>query len=150
LALTLKRTGAKSVLRKILFFLSIGLLGGCATGYQSHGFSGGYNEISGPGRLEQIVFSGNGFANAKTIQQYALYRCAEVAKEKNKRYFMIFDSLVAASVGKTVAIPPIVVPGSKPVAAAFVLFLDSPRPNAIETEKTLHDLGFVKKNNPQT
>jgi len=122
---------------------------GCATPYQSGTFSltGGFYESVGPGRLEKIAFSGNGFINADTVEQYTLYRCAEAAKSRNKSHFLIFDSLIQASIGKPSERPNVGSVGGKPTGFAFVLFLDGPQPGARETDKVLRELEAVVKQN---
>jgi hypothetical protein len=66
------------------------LVGGClATPYQSAGLSGGYNhQLCEPG-VYLVWFRGNGFTKAERVQQYLLYRCAEVTVESGHRYFVI-------------------------------------------------------------
>jgi len=120
---------------------------GCATAYQSGTFSftGGHYQSSGPGSLEKVAFSGNGFIDSTKVQQFALYRCAEIAKEKNKPYFLIFDSLMAASIPKPSDMPNVGLVGGKPTAFAFMLLLDGPRAGAKETRKVLSELEAVVK-----
>lgn len=124
-------------------------LGGCATAYQSGGITGGYYQVSGPGSLEKITFSGNGYISAETVQQYALYRSAEAAKEKNKPYFIIYESLLAAAANKPSEKPGVGAIGNKPMAVAFVLMLDKPQEGAKETAKVLKDLDAVVKPQPK-
>ena len=135
---------------KLVSLAMLAMLCGCATSYQSSGLTGGHFEVSGYGWLQKVGFSGNGYIDAQTVQQYALYRCAEIAREKKKPYFLIYDSLVAASLGKTATIPAVGSVGNKPTAVAFVLFVDAPQPGALETEKTLRDLSDVVKKNSAT
>jgi hypothetical protein len=101
--------------------------------------------------LEKISFTGNGYIQAATVQQYALYRTAEVAKQKNKPYFLIYDTLASASLSRPSELPTIGNVGGKPVAFAFVLFLDAPQSGAKDTAQTLKDVGeVIKKDQPQT
>ena len=139
-----------AVIRTGLLIFALALLAGCATGYQGAGLTGGHFQRHGPGPLEKITFSGNGFVDAVTIQKYALYRCAEATKEKGKKYFVIYDTLVAASMDKAASLPNIGSIGNKPIAFAFVLMLDAPRDGAMETGKVLKELdAFVKQKNSQ-
>jgi hypothetical protein len=133
------------VLRKIFCLFVLGILSACATGYQSNSLTGGYDQTPGPGSLEKISFYGNGYVDAATVQKYALYRCAEVAKEKKKPYFLMFDSLVSASVNKSAALPTVGTVGKHPMAFAFVLMLDAPQKGAMGTEKVLKELEPVVK-----
>lgn len=132
---------------KSLLVLAVITLNACATAYQSGGLTGGYYETTGPGPLQKITFAGNGFISPQAVQQYALYRSAEVAKEKKKPYFLIYETLGAASVGKPSALPTVGSVGGKPVAFAFVLFLDGPQSGAKDTEKTLTEVGEAIRQN---
>jgi hypothetical protein len=136
------------MVKRILFLAFVLVLEGCAgTAYQSSAYSytGGYDQVSGYGRLEKIMFFGNGYTDAKKAQQYALYRCAEVAKDKKKPYFMMYENLTAASLGKSTGLPAVSSVDNKPTAYSFVLLLDEARPGALETEKTLSELSSLVK-----
>lgn len=133
------------MIRKILCLFALGALTACATGYQSSGLTGGYEQTPGPGPLEKVTFYGNGYIDAATVQKYALYRCAEVAKEKHKPYFLMFDNLVSASANKPSALPTVGTVGQKPMAFAFVLVLDAPQKTAKETDKVLKEFEAVVK-----
>lgn len=138
-----------TVLPKLLLLIAVMALAACATPYQSGGLAGGYYQTQGPGQLLKVTFSGNGYIKSDAVQQYALYRSAEVAKEKKKPYFIIYETLLAASVGKPSELPTVGIVGNKPTAFAFVLFLDSPQPGAKDTDKTLAEIGEVIKQNEQ-
>lgn len=116
---------------------------GCATPYQSGTYSltGGFQEKPGAGKLERITFFGNGYTDARTVENYTLYRCAEVAKSRNKSHFFIYGNLVHAAQGRPSESPTIGVVGNKPAGFAFVIFLDHAEPGAKETEKVLSELG---------
>jgi hypothetical protein len=120
--------------------IATSFLGGCATSYQSTGFTGGHSLQNGYGRLEKISFAGNGFITPDKVQKYALYRCAEVANEKKKAYFLMYETLVKASLGESTKLPTIGAVGNKPNAFAFVLFLDESRPGALKTAEVIADL----------
>src|SRR5690348_18496880 len=77
------------------------LLGGCATGYHSdkgviRGYTGGYWEQPGPGELLKVGFSGNGYIDRDTTHAHLMYRCAELALQRHKRYFRLYESLTDA------------------------------------------------------
>lgn len=138
------------MIRTCLSIFTLALLTGCATGYQGAGLTGGHFQTHGPGQLEKVSFSGNGYVDSITIQKYALYRCAEVAKEKGKKHFVIYDTLIAASTDKAASLPNIGSIGNKPLAFAFVLMLDAPKNGSMETSQVLKDLGaFIKQKNTQ-
>lgn len=118
-------------------------LSGCATQYQSSGLTGGHYETAAPGKLQKVNFSGNGFIAPDLVQKYALYRCAEVAKKSGKAHFVIYDSLVAAAVDRPATMPRVGSVGNKPMAYAFMLFVDQPRSGSKETQAVLDELHAV-------
>jgi len=119
------------------------LLSACATPYQSAGLTGGHVEQKGPSRLELVTFAANGFTAADIAQQYALYRCAEVAKTRNKPFFLMYSSLLAAAYEQPSTVPRVGMAQNKPVATAFILLLDGPRRGAHNTQDVLDDLAKV-------
>jgi hypothetical protein len=129
----------------LFLLLPLTVLTGCATGYQGSGFTGGHFQSPGPGQMEKVSFSGNGYIDSHTVQQYALYRCAEVAKEKNSPYFVIYDSLSAAAADKPSEQPSVGTIGNKPIAYAYLLPLKATRGGAKETDKVLKDLEPIIK-----
>lgn len=134
-------------MRKLLAAFVALVLAGCATPYQSgtYSFTGGFYQSPEVGHLEKIAFSGNGFISPQKIEQYTLYRCAEVAKSKNKSHFMLYGSLIEASVGKSADRPTVGSVGGKPTGFAFVLFLDTVEPGSKETDVVLKELEPVIK-----
>lgn len=129
---------------KSVFILSLtSLLAACATGYQSAGLTGGYNQIPGPGKLDKVFFSGNAYITANTVKDYALYRVAEVAQSKNKPHFVLYQTLVGAARNIAATEARVGVVDNKPVAYAFVLYLDTPREGSMETAAVLKRLDWV-------
>ena len=125
---------------------------GCATPYQggTNSLTGGFHEKPAAGKLERITFFGNGYIDAKTVEIYTLYRCAEVAKSRNKSHFFIYENLIHAAQGRPSELPTIGVVGNKPAGVAFVIYLDHPEPGAKETQKVLSELGpTIKKSQPE-
>jgi len=119
------------------------MLSACATQYQSSGLTGGHYETAGPGKLEKVHFSGNGYITSDVVQKYAMYRCAEIAKKKGKPHFVIYDGLMAAALDRTATLPRVGAVGNKPTAAAFLLLLDRPREGSHETQAVLAELASV-------
>ncbi|MGB3461333.1 CC0125/CC1285 family lipoprotein [Rhodanobacter lindaniclasticus] len=83
---------------RMLAMVAAALLGGCATGYHSdkgviRGYTGGYWEQPGPGELLKVGFSGNGYIDRDTTHAYLMYRCAELALQRHKPYFRLYESL---------------------------------------------------------
>lgn len=116
-------------------------LAGCATPYASSGYTGGYSESPVNDRLVKVTFSGNGYIDSDRVQAFALYRCAEVAREAKKPYFLLYDSLLAAARGVPSRQPRVGTLGNKPMAFAFVSLEDQYQPGAIEVQEILTTLG---------
>lgn len=75
--------------------LLLGLVGaGCSTAYQdaSTGLSG-YREEAGPGGLIRVTYKGNERMRMYQVQDYALYRCAEIAQRRGSPYFVLYQTL---------------------------------------------------------
>lgn len=122
------------------FIIASAALTGCATQYQSSGLTGGHREETGPGKMQKVNFHGNGFIASDTVQKFALYRCAELAKAQNKPHFLIYDSLLAAAAEEPARLPRVGSVGNKPSASAFMLVLDSPRKGSLDTQAVLVEL----------
>ena len=120
--------------------IGLAALSGCATQYQGVGVTGGHFEANGPGKLVKVTFSGNGFITADKVQQYAMYRCAEVAQQGGRAHFVIYDSLMAAAAEQPSRQPRVGTLGGKPTAFAFLLPLDAPRAGSLETKAVLAEL----------
>lgn len=116
-------------------------LAGCETPYGSTGLTGGHEDKKLNERLVKVNFYGNGYITSDKVQRYALYRCAEVARNANKPHFVIYESLAAASLDVTAELPRVGTLGNKPVAVAFLLLEDQPRSGSQETSKVLERLG---------
>jgi hypothetical protein len=116
-------------------------LSGCGTPYGSSGLTGGYSQSKVNERLLKVDFSGNGYITADRIQLFALYRCAEVARDAKKPYFTLYDSLMAAARDNPSSQPRVGTLGGKPAAFAFVALDDSPRPGSQEASEVLARLG---------
>ncbi|WP_109126337.1 hypothetical protein [Dyella sp. C11] len=57
------------------------------------GFTGGYWDKPGPGELLKVGFDGNGYIDRDTITAYLMYHCAELAQQRHKPYFRMYESL---------------------------------------------------------
>ena len=68
------------------------LLQACATGYQAHGLTGGYQEQKIAEDVYRVIFAGNGYASKEMVERYFMYRCAELTKEKGYKYFVVLRS----------------------------------------------------------
>jgi hypothetical protein len=73
----------------ILLSIIFVLVSGCATPYQSTGFSGGHTYERINEDIFAVTFSGNGFTKSKRTKELCLLRCAEVTQEFKFSYFTI-------------------------------------------------------------
>ena len=68
-------------------------LSACATSYQPLSFSGGFRSKQIEGQVYRVTFSANGYSTAETAQTYWLYRCSELALEKQFEGFEILSNI---------------------------------------------------------
>lgn len=113
------------------------LAGGCATKYGGPTYAGGFADTPVNERLVRVSFTGNGYATQEKIQTYALYRCAEVARDAKKPYFVLYESLTAAARDLPSSQPRVGTLGGKPGALAFIVLHDEPRRGAQEATEVL-------------
>lgn len=125
-------------------------LAGCATPYGSTGLTGGYDESRVNERLIKVNFYGNGFIGPDKIQMYALYRCAELARDAKKRYVVVYDSLTAAAQNRPAQQPRVGTLGGKPIAFAFVAMEDEAREGSQEVSAVMAKLGPLVQPGPGT
>lgn len=136
---------------KAFLVLVFALLAGCATAYQDMGVAGGHFEQGGPGQLKIVYFAANGYSDPKVVSIYGLYRCAELANEKHKAYFTIYQSLGDAVRGRGNERPVMSWIQGKPIVTAYVLFTDEARSGSQNTQDILsryHDVIVSGKLNP--
>ena len=67
------------------------LLLGCATAYQPKGWRGGYEDQQLTADTYLVTFSANMYTTTQTVQEYLLYRCAQLTVEKGGDYFLQID-----------------------------------------------------------
>lgn len=70
----------------------IPLIAACATGYQSSGFTGGFNDTQLAPDIFRVSFSGNAFTSSDRVQDFALLRAAELTLANNAQYFAVITS----------------------------------------------------------
>jgi hypothetical protein len=122
------------------------LLSGCATGYHSvngpiSGWTGGYWDQPGPGELVKVGFDGNGYIDRETITGYLMYHCAELAEQRHKPYFRMFESLPDAIRGIAEDELAVGRVGGKLDDWVYVLFDDQKLSGDQETAKVLATYG---------
>jgi len=73
--------------------LLCGLLGGCATGYQKQGWTGGFSELHLQDDVWRVRYGGNGYTTYETVQTYWLNHCAELALQNGFDGFEILSDV---------------------------------------------------------
>jgi hypothetical protein len=68
------------------------LIQGCATTYQSSGFSGGYSETQLDENVFNVSFRGNGYTGRERVADFTLLRSAELTLEHGYNYFAVIDA----------------------------------------------------------
>jgi hypothetical protein len=80
-------------IREIIGAATLGVsLLGCATGYHSTGATGGFQETQLGPAIYQVRFNGNAYTSNDRASEFLMRRCAEVALEHGKRYFVLKSS----------------------------------------------------------
>jgi hypothetical protein len=115
-------------------------IAGCATKYGDSGLTGGYFERNVNSHLVKVNFSGNGYITSDKVQLFALYRCAQLARDAKKPYFVLYDSLNAAARDIPAMQPKVGTMGGKPIAFAFMALEDEPRSGSQEVTTLLEKL----------
>lgn len=118
------------------------MLSACATGYHDAsnpilGYTGGYWDAPGPGQLLKVGFSGNGFSKKEQVGTYLLYRCAEVAADHGKDYFVMYENLPAAIRDRRSTERVVGTLGGKPNAYVYILLRDEDGVNVMSAKAIL-------------
>lgn len=75
-----------------LFCAVLVMLCACSTGYQSVGFTGGYEDTRLDENIFSISFRGNAYTSTQRAQDFALLRAAELTLQHGYKYFAIISS----------------------------------------------------------
>lgn len=67
------------------------LMGGCATGYQSKGISGGYSDMQIDENTYRVSYSGNKFTEPSKLDSLLIYRAADLTVQKGYDWFTLRD-----------------------------------------------------------
>lgn len=128
------------MLRTVVVALLMAAVSGCATSYgpTSKSLAGGYSVKHLEGEVYRVAFHGNGYTTRETVQTYWLYRCAELALEKNHDGFEIMSHI---SLTQTHSVEDFFL-GKNPVQKAQVYFI--PMDTAPKPELTA-DIKLIKK-----
>lgn len=84
-------------MRAILALLVGAALSGCATGYHSSGFSGGFEELALAPNVYRVSFRGNGYTSGARSEEMALLRSADLTIQKGFKFFALADAQSSAS-----------------------------------------------------
>lgn len=82
----------RKVVGLVLPLAAAAMIGGCATGYKSNGFMGGFSEVQLAENVFKVNFRGNGFTSEERAREMALLRGAELAITHGYPFFVIQDS----------------------------------------------------------
>jgi hypothetical protein len=88
-------------MKNLVIALFLSVLVGCATGYQSSGFSGGYTETWLAEDAIKVTFVGNGYTRGDRASDFSLLRVAEIAAQRGYPYFVLIAENSAVSTSKT-------------------------------------------------
>lgn len=72
-------------------FLIFIFLSNCSTPYQPKGVLGGYSQEKILDNLYRVEFEGNQHSKPEKVQNYLMYRCAELTQEMGYDYFRIIS-----------------------------------------------------------
>ena len=79
-------------MKKILTVLLCLGLAGCATGYHSKGFTGGYSNMKLQDNIFKVTFRGNAYSSMERTGDFALLRSAEITIENGYKYFVVLET----------------------------------------------------------
>jgi len=88
-----------TAVRLILFAMMVTSASACSTYYQESrqlpmmNSSSGYQEEKGPGGLIKVIYQGNNAIRMYQVEDYTLYRCAEIASREGSPYFALYQTL---------------------------------------------------------
>ncbi|MDD5081439.1 MAG: hypothetical protein PHC58_05570 [Candidatus Omnitrophica bacterium] len=87
-------------MKKIIFLsFFVLVISGCATGYYSERFTGGYQDMKIQDDIYKVSFRGNAFCGSERVADFALLRCAEVTLDNGYNYFIILDEKMTNKTG---------------------------------------------------
>ncbi|MFD2177758.1 CC0125/CC1285 family lipoprotein [Veronia pacifica] len=75
-----------------VLILVLACLQGCATTYQSNGFTGGYSETQIDENVFKVTFKGNAYTSKERASDFTLLRSAELTLQNGFTYFAVIDA----------------------------------------------------------
>lgn len=79
-------------IRLAAFVAALVALVGCATAYQSRGFTGGFSETQLGENIFRVSFEGNEFTDNERAVDFTMLRCAELALQNGSPYFIVVEA----------------------------------------------------------
>ena len=67
-------------------------LAGCATAYYRENVTGGYTDFHVADTTHRVRFKGNNYTSRDKVEQFLLYRCAEVTTQLGYDHFILVSS----------------------------------------------------------
>jgi hypothetical protein len=67
-------------------------LAGCATAYRPENITGGYSDFRVEDTTYRVRFKGNNYTSRDKVEQFLLYRCAEVTAQLGYDHFVLVSS----------------------------------------------------------
>lgn len=127
---------------RIIILISISLLSACSTGYQDgrnpFHLSGGYGSEKGPGNLEKVYFSGNGFTSSQQANQYAIRRSAEIGRDRHQAYFAMYQTLTDAANDHKTHSPLTNLTFNKPFSYVYIAYHNKKEPGDLSVANVLN------------
>lgn len=95
----------------------------------------------GVGQLHYVAFTGPGDKLTERTYADTMLRAAQIAKNHNKPYFLMYESLDSAALNIPARMPRAGVLHGRVMVSAFILLLDQPAPAARTTTAVLTEFG---------
>jgi hypothetical protein len=83
-------------MRRFVLVLAALLASACQTAYQPSGLGGGFSESRVDENTWRVSFRGNALTSPDRVEQYLLYRCAEITVQNGFDWFIFVDRGTAA------------------------------------------------------
>jgi hypothetical protein len=71
------------------FLTLVLLLAGCSTAYHPENLTGGYSDFSLEETAYRVRFKGNNYTSRDQVEQFLLYRCAELTTQLGYSHFLL-------------------------------------------------------------
>lgn len=84
-------TRGLSYLVETTFITLVLLLTGCSTAYHPENLTGGYSDFSVEETAYRVRFKGNNYTSRDQVEQFLLYRCAELTTQLGYSHFLLLS-----------------------------------------------------------